>query len=537
MWLLHKQRQTHERVVSNATDTADQLAAIRSALREALAPKPLMPKEAKAQPVAPALIAKAKLLLARGDAEDRALAKIALGQHAEADRIIQGLKAKPGNPIDEAARLLNMEGNNWYAAAQADKAVEPYERVMALRPRSVSARNNVALAHTFARLGNLTEHRRRADEIADGNLKLVTPRSTDWAMTQNCLGIAWQSLPTGDRADNLRRAMSAYEAALTVYVKDASPSEWARTRNNLGTAWRDLPTGDRAANLRRAISNYESALTVFTEVAAPADWAMTQNNLGVAWADLPTGSVADNLQRAIASFEAALTVRTREAAPVEWAMTQNNLGTAWAKLPTGNRDDNLRRAIGAYSAALTVYTRDTAPAEWAATQHNLGAAWRNMHSGNPGENGRRAICAYEAALTVSNNDAAPADWAMIQTNLGIAWQSMPEGDPAENLDKAIAAFKNGLTVWTKTAAPAEWARIHFHLAIALADMAQLRDGDRVSLLARAIASDKAATIGFTPETYPHEHAAALKNLEKDRSAYEDAGGAAAQPFDAIRPAK
>ena len=61
------------------------------------------------------------------------------------------------------------------------------------------------------------------------------------------------------------------------------------TQNNLGTAYGDLPTGDRGENLRRAIACYESALRVYTEADFPSDWAMTQNNLGTAYSEPPDG--------------------------------------------------------------------------------------------------------------------------------------------------------------------------------------------------------------------------------------------------------
>ena len=54
------------------------------------------------------------------------------------------------------------------------------------------------------------------------------------------------------------------------------------TQNNLGIAYCDLPTGDRGENLRRAIACYEAALRVWTEADFPSDWATTQFNLGLA---------------------------------------------------------------------------------------------------------------------------------------------------------------------------------------------------------------------------------------------------------------
>ena len=44
-------------------------------------------------------------------------------------------------------------------------------------------------------------------------------------------------MPTGDKAENLRKAIAAYEAALTIRTKDADPTNWAVTQNNLGNAW------------------------------------------------------------------------------------------------------------------------------------------------------------------------------------------------------------------------------------------------------------------------------------------------------------
>nr|WP_232731833.1 hypothetical protein [Oscillatoria sp. PCC 10802] len=39
---------------------------------------------------------------------------------------------------------------------------------------------------------------------------------------------------TGDRAENLERAIAAYQAALQVRTREAFPQNWAMTQNNLG---------------------------------------------------------------------------------------------------------------------------------------------------------------------------------------------------------------------------------------------------------------------------------------------------------------
>ena len=98
-----------------------------------------------------------------------------------------------------------------------------------------------------------------------------------WATTQNNLGIAYANLPTGERGDNLRRAIACFEATLRVWTERDFPHDWATTQNNLGIAYANLPTGDRGDNLRRAIECYEAAARGFDAVgmANEADAART----------------------------------------------------------------------------------------------------------------------------------------------------------------------------------------------------------------------------------------------------------------------
>ncbi|MFZ0889802.1 MAG: hypothetical protein WA005_15245 [Candidatus Binataceae bacterium] len=155
----------------------------------------------------------------------------------------------------------------------------------------------------------------------------------------------------GRFAERLALALRARASALAL---DDSQLVAGRD-NNLGNAYSDLPTGDRGENLRRAIECYEAALRVRTEREFPQDWATTQNNLGTAYVDLPTGDRGENLKRAVACYEAALRVRTERDFPQDWATTQNNLGTAYGNLPTGDRGENLKRAIACYEAAARGY--------------------------------------------------------------------------------------------------------------------------------------------------------------------------------------
>jgi len=93
----------------------------------------------------------------------------------------------------------------------------------------------------------------------------------DWAMTQNNLGTALETL--GERESGtarLERAVAAYRAALEERTRERVPLDWAKTQTNLGNALEAL--GEResgTARLEQAVAAYNGALEVF--VAARAD--------------------------------------------------------------------------------------------------------------------------------------------------------------------------------------------------------------------------------------------------------------------------
>ena len=259
------------------------------------------------------------------------------------------------------------------------------------------------------------------------------------------LGVDLSEFSLGSRALNLELVIASYEAALSVYTREAFLADWAMTQNNLGLAYRNRIRGERAENLEQAISAYEAALTVYTRESFPVDWAMTQNNLGLAYQDRIRGERAENLERAITAYGAALAVYTRVAFPEQWAMTQNNLGLAYQDRIHGKRAENFERSLTAYGAALAVYTREAFPDKWAITQNNLGEAYRNRIRGEQAENLEQAISAYEAALKVFTRATFPEQWAETQGNLVAALvERFKLTEEAENLDAAIAGLESAV---------------------------------------------------------------------------------------------
>jgi len=125
-----------------------------------------------------------------------------------------------------------------------------------------------------------------------------------------------ESLAAGQKKmdANLQEAIGLYEKAAKIY-EAVDQRKWAATQNNLGATYADLPTGERPDNLQKAIAAFEAALRVRTEKDFPADWASTQTNLGTAYYYLPTGERADNLQKGKVCFKAALRVYTESSFP------------------------------------------------------------------------------------------------------------------------------------------------------------------------------------------------------------------------------
>ena len=130
--------------------------------------------------------------------------------------------------------------------------------------------------------------------------------------TQNNLAIAYRDRIRGDRADNLEKAIAAYEAALTVSTREALPPDWARRRTTSASPTHRI-RGDRADNLEKAIAAYEAALTVRRARPCRASGRRRRTTSPSPIRDRIRGDRADNLEKAIGAYEAALTVITREA--------------------------------------------------------------------------------------------------------------------------------------------------------------------------------------------------------------------------------
>jgi len=316
------------------------------------------------------------------------------------------------------------------------------------------------------------------------------------------LGRAHADLQEGVRKENIERAISAYQEALTIFTRDRSANDWADLKNDLARAYADRIGGDRADNLEKAIAAYEAALTVRTRRELPRAWAETQSNLANVYLSRIQGERADNLEKSITHLQAALQVATREALPQGWAQVQINLGNVYLFRIRGERADNLEDAIVAFGAALTVFKRETSPREWARTENSLGVAYWKRVRGERADNFEKAIPHLQAALTVNTRQRSPAQWAEGQNNLANVYLFRVRGDRRDNLEKAISGYNAALTVLSREARPHDWAEIQNNLGVTYWNRIH---GKRVDNLARAIAHFQASLTIKTRDALPREH--------------------------------
>lgn len=296
-------------------------------------------------------------------------------------------------------------------------------------------------------LQSLGEFRRDSDQLAQAirsynkGLAILNreKQPVAWADIQIRLGGALTAL--GGRTRNrelLIQAVSARNAALTVYTREYMPIDWAHAQNNLGNSFHAL--GDiefnilgnaeqGAERLAHAITAHNAALSVFTRERWPLEWANVQNSLGVAQEIV--GKLQDDtilLGKAVNAYKSALGVFTREKSPLEWALTQNNIARVLQIIGTQEGDAVLlEEAVVAYNATLEVRTRNRSPRDWAAIQVNLGNTLQIL--GEMQDDLLRveeAISAYKAALTVFERRHFPERWADTNHNLDRALEVTAE---------------------------------------------------------------------------------------------------------------
>jgi predicted ATPase/class 3 adenylate cyclase len=394
---------------------------------------------------------------------------------AEFENMRAGMLLAVETESDEAVMQFGFAfAGNLPSILKAQAEVEALEWTLAAAQRSgydedqLGAHTNLARALIQLPTGNREQNLQRAIECLSSAMSFsqvaLDPKAL--ATIQSNLGSAYSGLASGSRDDNVRTAIEYYESALRLWTRQGLVQNRARAQSNLGSAYMDLPSGNREINLKRAVSYFEDALSVQTLQDSPADWAATQNNLGLAYLEIESHDGADNILRAIEYFEGALRVRTEQDFPDDWAATQTNLGGAYIELSAYGDVEDLHRAIACFQSALKVQTEKDFPFAWARIQNNLGLVYRDLPPDDRAENWHRAISYFEAALRVWTEQEFPEDWARTQNTMGNLFRDLKTGDREQNLLRAITHYEAALHVWTEKEYPKDWAVVQTNIGAA-----------------------------------------------------------------------
>jgi tetratricopeptide (TPR) repeat protein len=395
---------------------------------------------------------------------------------------------------------------------------------------AVGVDENVRQAH-YAYYEALARYHHESGEYTGLDLELGNLEAAfDWAITQDTAGAYLLYNACGDfliqrgyherSIDWIHRVAAAADPADDPYL-------WGAIQNSLGVAYQNLTTGERRDNLRRAVAAYREALKYHTPEISAQAYAVAQHNLGTVYVDMAQiEERAENLWRAVAAFQEALKFRAPDDTPLAYAATQSALGRAYRYLAgIEDRAGHLRRAINAHEIALHYYTPNTTPMDYAATQNNLGNAYRDMAGVDDApRNLRRAITAYEEALRYRTAENAPLAYAATQNNLGTAYRALAEEeDTAPNLHRAISAFENALRHYSPQRASLDYAATRANLGSAYRALAQIED--RAENLNRALEAFRDALDVFTPDISPLDYATTQANLGLAQQDLGNQGGA------------
>jgi tetratricopeptide (TPR) repeat protein len=406
------------------------------------------------------------------------------------------------------------------------------------------ALNELGTAFLVQREGNIFFNKRQAEICFRSTLSLVNRKKSPsiWAITQLKLGIALseQALTKEKRKERyplLEEALTAFQNVLQVFTRKSAPTEWAETQSHLGIVLKEQALTkekreERYPLLEEALTAFQAALSVWTQKSVPTEWAETQSHLGIVLKEQALTKEKREeryllLNQALISFQNALQVYTPQLVPNEWARTQSHLGIvlkeqALTKEKQEERYPLLEEALTAFQNVLQVFTRESAPTEWAEIQSHLGIVLKEQALTKEKQEERyplleEALTAFQNVLQVFTRKSAPTEWTMAQFNLGIVLEEqaqMAEGQERHKLlEEALTAFEDVLQVFTREVVPIEWAKTQFNLGLVLKEQAQMAEGqERHKLLEEALTAFQQDLQVRTREVVPIEWAKTQFNL-------------------------
>lgn len=320
-----------------------------------------------------------------------------------------------------------------------------------------------------------------------------------WATFMMNFSIAHAERPTGDRGENLERAIECVEAALSVLDRRSHPDTWRRAMANLAGFLGERQQGVPADNLERALAVQQEMLDTTSQDSDPEMWAKARAALGTLYLKRIHGSKFDNVRIGVELLEESLEAMPRSKAPLEWAHTATTLAASYGKSNRRLDRESWKRASELLEGAIEVYEAHGRPDRWADAMMNLGNLWLSGGADNRPQEIENAISCFEKALTVFTADGHPHDHAMVMTNLATALLKRRTPDRRESFDDSIAAARKGAAAVDRRTSPADWVLACGNLAEALI---QTHGDGRSAAIEEAIEYLGKALSKLSPETTP-----------------------------------
>ncbi len=136
-----------------------------------------------------------------------------------------------------------------------------------------------------------------------------------------------------------QQAVKAYQQALNIYTREATPSLFADIHHQLGILYSEIPDEIRKKSVWAAVSvsSFNEALAFYNKVDFPYEFAVICNSQGNAFTRYPDALHSDNFDKALAWYKEALDVQTADQYPVERSLTLlNYVDASWF---AGNKSD------------------------------------------------------------------------------------------------------------------------------------------------------------------------------------------------------
>jgi tetratricopeptide (TPR) repeat protein len=288
-----------------------------------------------------------------------------------------------------------------------------------------------------------------AARICEEALEVITPETSPdvWAGLKVDLGRCL--FESGQASEESReKAIRSCNDALQVLQPDRHHSTWAMANLVLGGAYRGRVGGDRDQNLDRATTCLDLALSMYSEESTPYEWYCVHYQRGPAYAYRLHGDRQENQERALESLKISIRGAPREQDPTTWASLQLVLGEVYRERLKGDGENNSRRAIIAFKLAAETLRCQSAPALWLRAKRSLALEYLAKGS-DLAENIESAIKIFDEELTVLSSDNEvdnKGDWCITCVNMALAYLIRGLGDRGSNQARAIECLERALAL-------------------------------------------------------------------------------------------